>query len=58
MRYFVWLPGLRGPEAQFWDEPDKTADGKPIKTLTKPIAVPDHINLSSYAAENPLPYDG
>lgn len=33
VKYFVWLPGLRGPEAQIWDEAKKTREGKPIKPL-------------------------
>lgn len=53
-KYFVWIAGLRGPEAQFWDDDNKTADGKPIKTLIKPIPVPDHIGLAQFAAENPV----
>lgn len=33
IKYFVWIEGLKGPEAQIWDEKDKTVDGKPIKKL-------------------------
>lgn len=40
-KYFVWLPGLRGPIAQVWDEEIKMVDGKPVKTLTTPIALTD-----------------
>lgn len=36
-RYFVWISGLRGPEAQIWDEEKKQRDGKKIVTLLTPI---------------------
>jgi hypothetical protein len=53
-KYFVWIAGLRGPEAQFWDDDKKTADGKPVKTLTKPMPVPDNTGLAQCSAENPI----
>lgn len=36
-KYFVWVSGLRGPEAQIWDDKDKTQEGKPIEILNGPI---------------------
>lgn len=52
-KYFVWISGLRGPEAQIWDDKDKTADGKPIKTLIKPIAFNDDRNLEQLMKDYP-----
>lgn len=35
-KYFVWLTGLRGPEAQLWTSEPVDGNGKPIKgTLFK-----------------------
>lgn len=36
-KYFVWLNGLKGPEAQIWDEATRMRDGKPVKPLADPI---------------------
>lgn len=32
-KYFVWVLGLRGPEAQIWDGNPIMRDGKPIIAL-------------------------
>lgn len=37
IKYLVWVSGLRGPEAQLWDEVNKMRDGKPIATLKPPV---------------------
>lgn len=29
-KYFVWISGLRGPEAQIWADADCTVNGKPV----------------------------
>lgn len=36
-RYFVWVSGLRGPEAQIWSYKDMTQEGRKIKTLADPV---------------------
>lgn len=53
MKYFVWVPGLHGPEAQIWDEENKTREGKPIKTLIAPIAV-ENYNLDALKKAYPF----
>lgn len=44
MKYFVWIQGLRGPEAQKWAE-DQTVDGKPVPFLAKHILTPLEANM-------------
>lgn len=31
-KYFVWLSGMRGPEAQLWPEKPMNGNGKPTLT--------------------------
>ena len=44
-KYFVYINGLRGPEAQIWAEKDMTRDQKPIETLYKRELTPLESNL-------------
>lgn len=32
-KYFVWVTGLRGPEAQLWTEEPVDGNGKPVKSV-------------------------
>lgn len=57
MKYFVWVSGLRGPEAQLWDEAEKTEGGKPVKPLTKPILLPDQMVYSLNSLMVKYPYE-
>lgn len=43
-KYFVWVNGLRGPEAQTWDDKQKYKDGKLVVMLTPPIALLENDN--------------
>lgn len=52
-RYFVWISGLRGPMPQIWDDEDKMQEGKPIKTLTKPVEISDDRDLSQLTKDYP-----
>ena len=45
MKYFVYIAGLRGPEAQKWAE-DQTVNGKLVPTLAKHTLTPLEANLS------------
>ena len=54
MIYFVWLEGLRGPEAQLWDEKDKTEGGKPVKYLAC-HTVPDDAKIDDLKKLYPEP---
>jgi hypothetical protein len=56
-KYFVWIAGLRGPEAQLWDEKAKTAEGKPIKTLMGPIEVGNTVDLTVARLMHPYPFE-
>lgn len=53
VKYFVWLPGLRGPVAQIWDDKDKTQDGKPVKVLFG-VEVSDNAKLDDLIALYPF----
>lgn len=55
-KYFVWVDGLQGPQPQIWDEKNKTADGKPVKTLTEPIVLnsADKSNLNELMIAYPF----
>lgn len=53
MKYFVWLPGLRGPEAQLWDDAVKTREGKLIKPLFG-VEVSDNATLEECVALYPF----
>jgi hypothetical protein len=53
LKYFVWIAGLKGPEAQIWDEKNKTSEGKIIKTLMI-VPVQDHMGLAQCQAEYPM----
>lgn len=53
MKYFVRLPGLRGPEAQIWDDPKQTREGKPIKPLFG-VEVSDTATLAECVALYPF----
>jgi hypothetical protein len=33
MSYFVWITGLRGPEAQLWESEPVDGNGKPTKDV-------------------------
>lgn len=53
MKYFVWIAGLRGPIPQIWDEKDKTAEGKPVKTLFK-VEIPYSAKIDDMVAKYPF----
>ena len=57
MKYLVWIAGLKGPEAQFWDEKSKTAEGKPIKTLMGPILIGPDVKLDAAKLMHPYPFE-
>lgn len=53
MKYFVWITGLKGPEAQIWDEKSKTEGQKPIKTLFA-VEISDRATLAECIALYPF----
>lgn len=47
VKYFVWIAGFRGPEAQIWDEDaGKDGNGKVKPTLFKVALPTDRQDLS------------
>lgn len=56
MRYLVYITGLRGPEAQIWDEASKTRDGKPAPTLYMKELTPLEANLEIDELKRRYPY--
>jgi len=54
-KLFVWISGLRGPEAQLWDEL-KQEGGKPVKYLVC-HAVEDKATLADCVAKYPAPIE-
>jgi len=47
MKYFVWIAGTHGPEAQIWDEDSgKDGNGKAKPTLFKVALPTDRQDLS------------
>lgn len=45
-KHLVYINGLRGPEAQIWDEKAKTRDGKPVVTLLQRELTPAENDLT------------
>ena len=56
-KYLVWIAGLKGPEAQLWDERDKTAEGKQIKTLMRPILIGSDVTLDAAKLMHTYPFE-
>jgi hypothetical protein len=56
-KYFVWISGLRGPEAQIWDEKDRYANQKKVETLFKQELHPSEhlIGLNGLKERYPAP---
>lgn len=55
-KYFVWVSGLRGPEAQLWDSLTKTKELKPIAS-TPPIRLLDNDERSIFQLEQKFSYE-
>lgn len=51
-KYFVWLPGLKAPQPQLWDEL-KTEGGKQVKYLAC-HAVDDKLSLAACIEKYPF----
>jgi hypothetical protein len=54
-KYFVWITGLRGPEAQLWAEKQVDGSGKAKETLFIRELTADErgLGLDALAAANP-----
>lgn len=54
-KYFTWIAGLRGPEAQIWAEKDKTREGKTVPILMQARLMSDDVrNLDQLKLDYPF----
>jgi hypothetical protein len=57
LKYFVWIDGLAGPEAQIWYEGGRDSQGR-LKPSLKCVQLPEHDARTLDELKKDYPYEG